>query len=133
MLDELHTRIRRSREQAGLSQSEMAEELGVGRTTYINFETGRTRLFNPLLDSMAERLGISVDELLFGPRTDGQLLRDNAELQRWRNSASELEQQKNTLQERLEAAGKVIDAQGTTIRTLSDSNQYLMEQLRKED
>lgn len=133
MLDELHTRIRRSREQAGLSQSEMAEELGVGRTTYINFETGRTRLFNPLLDSMAERLGISVDELLFGPRPDGQLLRDNAELQRWRNSASELEQQKNTLQERLEAAGKVIDAQGTTIRTLSDSNQYLMEQLRKED
>ena len=133
MLDELHTRIRRAREQAGLSQSEMAEELGVGRTTYINFETGRTRLFNPLLDSMAERLGISVDELLFGPRSDGQLLRDNAELQRWRNSASELEQQKNTLQERLEAAGKVIDAQGTTIRTLSDSNQYLMEQLRKED
>ncbi len=133
MLDELHIKIRRAREQAGFSQEEMAEELGVGRTTYINFETGRTRLFNPLLESMAGRLGISVEELLYGPRPDEQLLRDNAELQRWRTSASELEQQNSSLQERLEAAGKVIDAQGTTIRTLSDSNQYLMEQLRKED
>lgn len=133
MLDELHIKIRRAREQAGFSQEEMAEELGVGRTTYINFETGRTRLFNPLLENMAGRLGISVEELLYGPRPDEQLLRDNAELQRWRTSASELEQQNSSLQERLEAAGKVIDAQGTTIRTLSDSNQYLMEQLRKED
>lgn len=134
MLDELHTRIRRAREQAGLSQTEMAEELGVGRTTYINFESGRTRLFNPLLESMAQRLGISVEELLYGPRPDEQLLRSNEELQRWRSSVvSDLEQRNSVLQERLEAADKVIDAQGTTIRTLSDSNQYLMEQLRKDD
>ena len=134
MLDELHTRIRRAREQAGLSQTEMAEELGVGRTTYINFESGRTRLFNPLLESMAQRLGISVEELLYGPRPDEQLLRSNEELQRWRSSVvSDLEQRNSALQERLEAADKVIDAQGTTIRTLSDSNQYLMEQLRKDD
>ena len=112
----------------------MAEELGVGRTTYINFETGRSRLFNPLLDSMARRLGISVEELLFGPRPDEALLRSNEELQRWRSSVvSDLEQRNSVLQERLEAADKVIDAQGTTIRTLSDSNQYLMEQLRKDD
>jgi transcriptional regulator with XRE-family HTH domain len=134
VLDELHTRIRNAREQAGFSQREMAEELGVGRTTYVNFETGRSRLFNPLLDRLAARLGMSVEELLFGERPDEQLLRDSTALEQWRrNLVSEYEQRLNLLQERLDAASRVIDAQGTTIRTLSDSNQFLMTQLSKDE
>ena len=134
MLDELHIRIRRAREQAGFSQGEMAEELGVGRTTYVNFETGKSRLFNPLLGRLAARLGMSVEELLFGARPDEQLLRDSAALEEWRRSlVAEYEQRLSALQERLDAAGKVIDAQGTTIRTLTDSNQFLMKQLNKDE
>jgi len=134
VLDELHTRIRHAREQAGFSQREMAEELGVGRTTYINFETGRSRLFHPLLGRLAARLGMSVEELLFGERPDEQLLRDNAALEQWRRDlVLEYEQRLSALQERLDAAGRVIDAQGTTIRTLTDSNQFLMAQLSKDE
>ena len=112
----------------------MAEDLGVGRTTYVNFETGRSRLFNPLLEGMAERLGKSVEEILFGERPDEQLLRDKAALEEWRhNLVSEYEGRISALQEHLKAAKQVIEAQGTTIRTLTDANQFLMTQFRKED
>ena len=43
MTDLIHTRIRQAREQAGFSQTGMADELGVGRTTYISFESGRNQ------------------------------------------------------------------------------------------
>ena len=46
MLDVLHTRIRDAREKAGLTQEEMADRIGIGRTTYINFENGQTNLFS---------------------------------------------------------------------------------------
>ena len=134
MLDELHTRIRRAREQAGFSQEKMAEELGVGRTTYVNFETGRSRLFSSLLDRMADRLGKSVEEILFGERPDEQLLRDEAALEEWRSSlVADYESRLSALQEKVDALARVIDVQDTTIRTLNDAKQFLMSQLRKED
>lgn len=112
----------------------MAEELGIGKNTYVNFETGRSRLFNRVLGLLAARLGMSAEELLFGPRPDEQLLRDSVALDQWRRSlVDEYEQRISALQERLDAAGKVIEAQGTTIRTLTESNQYLMAQLRKDE
>ena len=134
VLDELHTRIRQAREKTGLSQEKMAEELGVGRTTYINFETGRSRLINPLLESMATLLGTTTEELLFGPRPDAQLLQDRAALEEWRDSlVAEYEKRYTALEEQLKAANQIINAQETTIRTLTDTNQFLMKQLRKED
>ena len=112
----------------------MAEELGVGRTTYVNFETGRSRLFSPLLDRMAARLGKSVEDILFGERPDEQLLRDEAALEEWRSSlVAEYEGRISALQEKVDALARVIDAQDTTIRTLNDAKQFLMSQLRKED
>lgn len=134
MLDELHTRIRQAREQAGLSQEKMAEELGVGRTTYVNFETGRSRLFSPLMEGMAARLGKSVEEILFGERPDDRLLRDKAALEEWRSSlVAEYESRLSALQEKVDALARVIDAQDTTIRTLNDAKQFLMTQFRKEE
>lgn len=134
MLDKLHTRIRQAREKSGLSQEKMAEELGVGRTTYVNFETGRSRLLNPLLESMATLLGTTTEELLFGPRPDPQLLLDTAAREEWRSSlVAEYEKRYTAMEEQLKAANQVIDAQETTIRTLTNTNQFLMKQLRKED
>ena len=130
---ELHSRIRRAREQAGLSQEEMAEALGVGRTTYINFETGRSRLFHRLLEPMAERLGLSLEELLFGPRDDQLLEGSKAFQQAQQHLRDEYEQRFASMDEQLKAANQVIEAQGTTIRTLNDANQFLMKQYRKDE
>ena len=112
----------------------MAEELGVGKNTYVNFETGRSRLFNRVLGLLAGRLGISMEELLFGPRPNPQLLLDTAAREEWRSSlVAEYEKRYTAMEEQLKAANQVIDAQETTIRTLTNTNQFLMKQLRKED
>ena len=129
--DEFHTNIRLAREQADLTQQEMAEELGVGRTTYIAFEVGRTQLFHPLLPKVAGRLGLSVEQLLLG--RDVNVLRDQATLDEWKHSVVEdYERRIAALQERLDAADKVISLQDANIRTLTESNRYLLEQLRKD-
>ena len=60
----VHTRIRHIRESAGLSQAAMAEELGIGRTTYINFETGKTKLFSSVFSSFIKYCFIIHNEIL---------------------------------------------------------------------
>ena len=133
-LDTVHIRIRQAREKAGFSQTEMAEELGVGRTSYIAFENGRTRLFNPIAGKMAARLGLSPEELIFGRRPDEGLLRDQTALEEWKRATVEdYEQRLSILQEKLDAANKIISYQDANIRTLSESNHYLISQLRKNE
>ena len=64
--DFFHTNLRRARELAGLSQAELADDLGVSRTTIVALESGRTHLFNKTVPLIARRLGISVEKLLCG-------------------------------------------------------------------
>ena len=112
----------------------MAEELGVGRTTYISFETGRTKLYNKLVTKMADRLGFAPEELLYGQRPDEALLRDQASIDDWKRSlVNDYEQRIAILQDKLDAANKIISYQDANIQTLTQSNQYLLEQLRKND
>ncbi|MBQ9660761.1 MAG: helix-turn-helix transcriptional regulator [Bacteroidales bacterium] len=133
-LDAIHTRIRHAREQAGFSQTEMAEELGVGRTSYVAFESGHVRLFHQLVGRMADRLGLTPEELLFGTRPDEGLLRDQAALDEWkRATVTEYEQRLAALQEKLDAKNQIIETQQMTIRSLNESNQYLISQLRKNE
>lgn len=54
------------RKEAGLSQEEMAEKIGISRTAYRNIETGKTRLISRHAENMASILGVSTEELLFG-------------------------------------------------------------------
>ncbi|MBO8456055.1 MAG: helix-turn-helix transcriptional regulator [Bacteroidetes bacterium] len=58
--------ILKHRKEAGLSQEEMAEKIGISRTAYRNIETGKTRLISRNAEKMASILGISTEELLFG-------------------------------------------------------------------
>ncbi len=37
----------------------MADELGIGRTTYVNFETGKTRLYCKTLEKLASYFNVS--------------------------------------------------------------------------
>lgn len=62
--------ILKRRKEAGLSQEEMAEKMGISRTAYRNIESGKTRLISRHAENMASILGISTQELLFGSRAD---------------------------------------------------------------
>ena len=132
ILDTEHILIRQAREKAGFSQTEMAEELGVGRTSYITFETGRTKLYNKLVGKMSAMLGIPPEELLFGRRPDENLLRDESAMEEWRRGLVEnYERRLAGLQEQLDSANRIIACQDAHIQTLNRSNQYLLEQLGK--
>jgi transcriptional regulator with XRE-family HTH domain len=56
-------RLRKAREYAGLEQNELAERIGLGRTTISNYERGTTPPKRPLLLSWAMATGVSLDWL----------------------------------------------------------------------
>jgi transcriptional regulator with XRE-family HTH domain len=133
VLDEFHTRIRDARVSAGLSQEEMARRIGVGRTTYINFETGQTNLFSKNLHKMAAVLGVTEEELLFGPRPDQGMLE---QLTSWELTKQQLidsyESSLHELREELDAAHRKIAKQEEDLTSLLSINNYLLNELGKQ-
>lgn len=130
--DKLHTNIRRFRENSGFSQTSMADELGVGRTTYINFETGKTRIFCKTLEKLASYFGVSEEDILYGSRDD-ELLNDSAAEEEKRAIIKEYENRLSVIVEKLEAAERVIKTNERAIKTLSETNNFLLSQLHKND
>jgi transcriptional regulator with XRE-family HTH domain len=64
--------MRKAREHAGLKQSELAAEIGVGRSTIVTYETGRSQPSRPVLLSWALRCGVPFEWLAgTGPSTWG--------------------------------------------------------------
>ena len=61
---QLGARIAQLRQEAGLSQQALADALEIAQQTYANYECARARPPVSLLPELAERFGISVDELL---------------------------------------------------------------------
>ena len=74
-MDKLHENIRRVREQKGYSQDVMADLMKIERSTYSNFELGKTKLFAKNMTRFAKAMGMSEEEILFGraPLTAGYL------------------------------------------------------------
>jgi len=130
--DFFHSNLRRARERAGLSQSELAEEIGIGRTTVVSLESGKTRLFNKNLHLIAARLHLSVEELLCGAPADVLLMDEPARAEREQALKADYENRIALLQEKLEAANRLNEALQGNVDSLTRSNQYLIEQLRKE-
>ncbi len=62
----MHNRVRRLREQRGLSQGELATELAVSRQTINSIEVERYTPSLPLAMSLARFFSTSVEQL-FGP------------------------------------------------------------------
>lgn len=56
--------LRKAREKAGLSQAEVADAIGVARPTYSNYERGVREPYVPMIQKIAEVLGMTGDELL---------------------------------------------------------------------
>ncbi len=62
-------RLASAREQLGLSQMQLAERLGVSQKVITYWERNEVALRSEQLTSVAEALGISVEELLGQPKT----------------------------------------------------------------
>ena len=60
----LATRLRKAREQKGLNQIELAEQVGVHPTTITNYEIAASMPTGIILKCMCEVLGVSADWLL---------------------------------------------------------------------
>jgi transcriptional regulator with XRE-family HTH domain len=63
--------IRELRESAGLTQGELASELGVDRSSVTKWETGKSRPRTEDLPKLAEVLQCSIDDL-YAASTDAQ-------------------------------------------------------------
>ncbi len=92
-MDKFHENIRRVRERLGYSQDVMADLMGIERSTYSNFELGKTRLFAKSMTRFAKAIGLTEEEILL----DGSQL-----------TAGYL--QSGVLEDRLEAVESKIDA-----------------------
>ena len=110
--------ISRRRKELGLSQSEVAEKIGVSRNSYRSIEKGKTRLVSEFVEPLADVL--DMEELLFGSRTystsEGMKLIDPA-----REYASLLDSKEQTirsLKESIESKDEIIRYQDEMIKML---------------
>ena len=65
---EIGQRIRSRRRAMGLSQEQLAEQVGISTTHMSHIETGATKLSLPVLVNLADALNSSTDSLLFEDR-----------------------------------------------------------------
>ncbi|WP_127960420.1 helix-turn-helix domain-containing protein [Serratia microhaemolytica] len=61
---ELGARIAKSRKELNLTQSQLAEKLGIAQQTMAHYEGGKLRMPASFLPELAEILNLSLDELL---------------------------------------------------------------------
>ena len=100
-MGQVHEYIKKLRIQKGYSQDEMADLMGIERSTYSNFELGKTNLFSRNLTKFAQVLQIDEEDILLGePKLRGYL-------------------SENDLAERLDALSEQIEALTETINLLS--------------
>lgn len=65
---ELGARIAQARKARGLTQVQLAEQLGIAQQTLAHYEGGRLRLPASLLNTVAQVVDVGVEELLGQPR-----------------------------------------------------------------
>lgn len=66
MANEYYKLIKQIRIERGLSQADIAEKVGIGRTTYINFEQGKVELNLSEVIKLSDIFGISLEEIKSG-------------------------------------------------------------------
>lgn len=132
--EEILSRIKALREERGLSQSQLADELGIGRTTYLNFETGKTRLFSKNLVALAEYFQLSEEEILCGEKPSEAVLRDVEDFEEKRLALiAEYEARLSDLNTKLQQAQQTIEDNKLIIQSLTQTNQFLLSRLNKND
>jgi transcriptional regulator with XRE-family HTH domain len=66
MTQDIGTRIRATRRERGLTQGELADQVGVSRSAVAQWETGRTGQVTGNLSRIAAALGVNVEYLMVG-------------------------------------------------------------------
>jgi transcriptional regulator with XRE-family HTH domain len=64
---ELGARIAQARKDHGMTQQQLADELGIAQQTLAHYEVGRARLPASMLPTLARLLTLSLDELMGQP------------------------------------------------------------------
>lgn len=70
MKEKLADRIVLLRKQAGLTQIELADKIGVSKSQYIRYETKDVQPPANIINKVADALGTSVDFLISGDKTE---------------------------------------------------------------
>ena len=65
---ELHDRLKAAREDADLTQAQVAKQTGIARRQYIRYERGAQEMGIAKLRALCLALGVSADHLLGLPR-----------------------------------------------------------------
>ena len=130
--DFFHNNIRKAREEAGLSQTELAESIGVVRSTINDLECGRTNLFNKNVPLIADRLGISIEQLICGTRPEQNLEDPFTRTERENALREEFERRITSLQEQLDSEKRVTDTLQKSLDFLTRTHNFLLDQLRKD-
>ncbi len=109
-MDTFHEKIKSLRLSRGLSQEEIADLMGIQRSTYGNFERGSTNLFSPNLLKFAKAIGVTPEEI-FSPEPDIPLGGYLAE--------GDLEDRLTVVEDRMDVLTRKIDVLLTMVDTLS--------------
>lgn len=72
MSEEFYSNLKAARISAGISQVEMANRLGVAKSTYSMYESGKREPNIQTIRKIADILGVSVDYLTTGVENEGQ-------------------------------------------------------------
>lgn len=114
--DSVKYNIRNFRKSHRLTQSEMAERLGISRTAYRNIEAGETKLINDTVGKIAGILEIDTAELVLGyppQKTAGrnqekEIERMSLEIARLENEIANLRKHLETQEELIRTKDEII-------------------------
>lgn len=96
----LGERIAHARKERGMTQAQLADQLGIAQQTLGHYEVARARIAADLLPKLAEALDVSLDELLKGEPT--------VRIPGKRGPASRLEQQLDAITRLPKAKQKMV-------------------------
>lgn len=116
--------IANERKKMGLSQRAMGEMIGLTRIAYRNLENGDTRIINPMLDKIADILGICTEKLLFGYVPDKQFSLDHAKI---------VARQKEIEANRIKEFEETISMLNREIENMKRDNDNMQEIIRTKD
>ncbi len=131
--DNTYANIRSFRERLGLSQADMAYELGIGRTTYINFETGKTNLYCKTLMKIVDHFGVDPKDVLGGREESLLEEKRRDEKERTRAIVNDYEDRLGQLREKISSLENVLKKYEGLVSSLTETNKFLLNQLRKND
>lgn len=132
--ESIHTRIRQKREALGFTEAQMADELGICRCAYINFELGKTKLFSKTLTRFANYLGVSEEEFLFDTDADAGFLRSGKNWETEKKAlVNDYENRLARKNDTIRDLSKELTFCKDLIQTLQTNNDFILSHIGRSD